>query len=150
MNNKAFKDILDYAIEKEIEAASFYEATSDLAESPNVKQMFKEMSFMELGHKQKLEQITEKDVEERKIEDIRDLKISDYMIEEDFKPDMDYQEVLILAMKREEKAHQLYSDLAEKTSDSEIKKLFQLLAQEEAKHKLGIETEYDANVLKED
>ena len=52
-------------------------------------------------------------------------------------------------MKREEKAQQLYSDMGTRTGDPEIKKLFAMLAQEEAKHKLRLETEYDEYVLVE-
>jgi len=52
-------------------------------------------------------------------------------------------------MKREKAAYRLYSDLAAKVQDAEIKKLFEGLAQEEAKHKLYFETQYDEEVLKD-
>ena len=48
-----------------------------------------------------------------------------------------------LAMKREEKAVKLYTLLGEQTDDADAKKLFQLLVQEESKHKLGLESMYD-------
>lgn len=150
MDSKIFKTIINYAIEKEVEASVFYEATSDLAESPNIKKIFKEMASVELKHKQALENITEESIDKYDFRNVPDLKIGDYMVDEDFRPNMNYQEVLILAIKREEKAHQLYSDLAENINDSEVKKLFQLLAQEEAKHKLSLETEYDENILVND
>ena len=35
------------------------------------------------------------------------------------------------------------------TEDPELKKLFSVLAQEESKHKLRLETEYDENVLRD-
>jgi len=60
---------------------------------------------------------------------------------------MDYQEILILAMKAEKEAFKLYSGLAKATSDASIKDLFLGLAQEEAKHKLRFEVEYDDRVL---
>ncbi|MCK5733915.1 MAG: rubrerythrin, partial [Candidatus Latescibacteria bacterium] len=66
-----------------------------------------------------------------------------------FSPDMSYQDALILAMKREEEAHQLYSDMGAWTNDPELEKMFAMLAQEEAKHKLRLETEYDEYVLAE-
>ena len=53
-------------------------------------------------------------------------------------------------MKREESAVNLYKDMASKVADPKINKLLQFMSQEEAKHKLRLETEYDKNVLKED
>jgi rubrerythrin len=56
---------------------------------------------------------------------------------------------LILAMKKEKIAFRLYNDLASASTDEPSKKLFLMLAQEEAKHKLRFEVEYDSNILKE-
>ena len=56
---------------------------------------------------------------------------------------------LILAMKKEKAAFQLYTDLAAETEDPEVKAIFEGLAQEEAKHKLRFEVEYDDMILTE-
>jgi rubrerythrin len=61
---------------------------------------------------------------------------------------MTYAELLRLAMKREEKALQLYNDLASKSEKSEWVKVFKMLSQEEAKHKLKLETIYDDYMAK--
>ncbi len=61
---------------------------------------------------------------------------------------MKYQDLLILAMKREDAAYALYNNLATQSSDESIVKLFQILAQEELKHKNRLEKEYDEVVLK--
>ncbi|MCP4669616.1 MAG: rubrerythrin, partial [Deltaproteobacteria bacterium] len=45
--------------------------------------------------------------------------------------------------KREEKAFKFYTDFSEGTETEAHKKLFQVLAQEEAKHKLKLETLLD-------
>ncbi len=65
-------------------------------------------------------------------------------------PEMNYQEALILAMKKEKKAFQLYMDLHEAADNENAKNIFIILAQEEAKHKLRLEIEYDEYILKED
>jgi rubrerythrin len=52
-------------------------------------------------------------------------------------------------MKRERAAFNLYSDMAEKVQDSELKTVFVGLAKEEAKHKLFFESEYDERVLRD-
>jgi len=51
-------------------------------------------------------------------------------------------------MKREEKSLKLYNELAGKTEKGSLAKVFQILAQEEAKHKLKLETLYDDHMAK--
>jgi rubrerythrin len=69
--------------------------------------------------------------------------MTDYLVEPESDSDLGYQEALILAMKREKAAFRLYSDLAEQSTDPELKAILLSLAQEEAKHKLRFEIEYD-------
>ena len=52
-------------------------------------------------------------------------------------------------MKREKSAFKLYSDIARSAQDEELRELFLGLAQEEAKHKLRFEVEYDDEVYRE-
>ena len=52
-------------------------------------------------------------------------------------------------VKRERAAFELYSDIAEKVPDTNLKQVFVGLAKEEAKHKLRFEIEYDEVVLSE-
>ena len=81
---------------------------------------------------------------------IQDLKIGDYLVEvSTSRDDLSYQEALIVAMKEEKAAFKLYSDLAARTNNAAVKKVLLMLAQEEAKHKLRFEVEYDEHVLKE-
>ena len=80
---------------------------------------------------------------------VLDLKIGETLVDVEIKPDLDYQEILILAMKAEKAAFKLYSDLASAVDDAAVKNVFLSLAQEEAKHKLRFEVEYDDNILKE-
>jgi len=49
--------------------------------------------------------------------------------------------------KKERAAFELYSDMAEKVPDANLKQVFVGLAKEEAKHKLFFETEYEERVL---
>jgi rubrerythrin len=60
---------------------------------------------------------------------------------------MTYQEALLFAMKSEKAAFTLYTKLAEVADDAALARIFQSLAQEEAKHKLRFEVEYDDHVL---
>jgi rubrerythrin len=62
---------------------------------------------------------------------------------------MSYQDALILAMKREKSAFILYTKLASKTTNKDLQELFLQLAQEESKHKMMFEIEYDEVILRE-
>jgi len=145
LNN--FKEVVTFAIRKEAEAYNLYTTYSQLAKNPGTKVMFEELAGQEQKHREILQGIEKKDVSEYRLEKIPDLKISDFVDEQEFSPDMDYASALRLAIKREEFAHRLYNLMAEKADDPEIKKLFSTLAQEESKHKLRLESEYDENVL---
>ena len=80
---------------------------------------------------------------------VLNLKIGDYLEEGDPSGDIDYQQALILAMKAEKAAFRLYSDLASATDDAMLRDMLLGLAQEEAKHKLRFEIEYDDEFLRE-
>jgi rubrerythrin len=145
-----FQEVITFAIRKEADAATLYETYANKVTSRGIKKMFEELMKQELGHKKMLQGITEQKVGDYKLTDIPDLKISDYSQEQAFKPDMNFQEALLLAIKREENALNLYNNLVKSTNSSQLQKLFKTLAQEEAKHKLRLETEYDEHVYKWD
>ncbi|MCJ7497597.1 MAG: ferritin family protein [candidate division Zixibacteria bacterium] len=150
MGNKAFEEIILFAIRKEVEASTLYGIYSNLARNQNVKKMFRDLKNEELKHKKILEGLKKEDLSHYQLKKIPDLKISNYSLEKDYSPDMNYQEALLLAIKREEKSVKLYQDLSKGATEPELKKMFQVLAQEESKHKLKLETEYDQNILTED
>jgi rubrerythrin len=140
--------IIDFAIEKEREAAEFYEKISKNEEDlSGSKKMFAEFAIEEQKHEKILQEFkTEgipKSLQEYKLKWITDIKRSDYLVDLDYEEGMPYNEMLLLAMKREEKALKLYNEFLEQADTDEGKKLFKILCQEEAKHKLALETIYD-------
>jgi rubrerythrin len=147
MDTMRFREIIDFAIGKEQEAVDAYTAASEMVKRSNVKKMLLDLARQEEGHKRKLEGVEPGKVARAHIENVPDLRIADFTDNVQITRDMDYQDVLIVAMKREEKAHNLYTALASNTSDEGLKRLFEVLAQEEARHKLALEKEYDDHVL---
>lgn len=139
--------IVNFAIEKEKEAAEFYEAASHEEGLSGSKQMLLEFAEQERKHQELLEKYSHEGLDESiqsyKYKWITDIKRSDFVDEIEYKPGMVYHELLLLAMKREEKALALYNELLRKVESAEAKKLFKMLCQEEAKHKLSLETMYD-------
>ena len=147
---KSIDDALAMAIKDEIRAANLYAGLAKRSRNKEIQKVFEQFSKEEMGHKKKLEKIKAggKVVVQQK--DIQDLKIGDYVVEVNTsRDDLSYQEALIVAMKEEKAAFRLYTDLAARTTDPDVKKTFLMLAQEEAKHKLRFEIEYDDYILKE-
>lgn len=141
--------ILDFAISREEESYEFYMNLAEKMGKPHISDMFTKIAREELGHKEKLKKVKEGKLLVSSPGKILDLKIADYLVDKEPSPDMDYQEALILAMKKEKAAFKLYITLSEKTGDDNLENLFLTLAQEEAKHKLRFEIEYDDHVLKD-
>jgi rubrerythrin len=141
--------ILDYAIEKEQDAHDFYMGLSAKMDRQYMKQVFEGFAKEELGHRRKIEGIKAGKSMLPAEKKIMDLKIGDNLVNVDTSGDLDYQQALIVAMKSEKNAFILYNDLAGATDDANLKNTFLALAQEEAKHKLRFEIEYDDYALKE-
>jgi rubrerythrin len=116
---------------------------------PWMSKIFSDFAKEEEGHKRKLLDVKAgkqlAPVEKKVI----DLKIGDYLVDVEPSSHMDYQQALILAMKKEKKAFKMYTDLASIADNDNVRNLFSALAQEEAKHKLRFEIEYDDFVMTE-
>lgn len=143
-------EILDYAIEREEDAARFYTELAAKMEKPALQQVFRDFAKEEYIHKAKLKEIKKDKTLEPSKEQILNLKIAEYVEEvHESDSDFNYQKALVLAMNREKRAYKLYSGLAKATDDEVVKNVFLALAQEEAKHKLFFEVEYDEFYLAE-
>lgn len=145
----AVDDILDFAIENEQGAVDFYRELAAKATKPWVRDLFEEYAKEEEVHKANLEAVKAGQKLKPVSTEVLDLKLGDYLVAVQPSPDMDYQDALVLAMKREKAAFRLYTNLAAKVGDDELRDLFLRLAQEEAKHKMHFEIEYDEHILTE-
>jgi rubrerythrin len=141
-------EILDFAIGEEENAVKFYTEMADKAVHSSMKRDFLLFANEERGHRAKL--IAAKEGKKFQPDDkkILDLKISDYTV--DVNPDQveNYEDALVIAMKKEKAAYKLYTKLSEMVETEDAKNLFASLAQEEAKHKLRFEIAF-ADLLKE-
>jgi len=146
---KNIDEILDFAIEQEQEAIDFYSELSKQAKNQEMKNIYLEFVQEEMGHKKKLIQVKEEKVFSEASTEVVDLKISDYLVPVKPTPDMSYQDALIVVMKKEKAAHKLYLSLAKMAPTEELKKIFKMLAIEEANHKLQFEEDYDEYILKD-
>jgi len=143
------EDILKFAINREQESIDLYSGLADTAKNPEMKKVFASFADEERGHKKRLENIQTSGQFKFTETQIRDIKIGDYLVDVEPHAGMTYQEALIIAMKKEKVAFKLYSNLALKVEDPLLRSIFDSLAQEESKHKLRFELEYDEVVLKD-
>ncbi len=144
----SFEAILDFAIEREAQAHEFYTELAGRVERAALRKTLEGFAKEELGHKSKLEAV-KKGQNFPSAGRVADLKMSDYLTDVEPSGDMNYQDILVAAMKKEKAAFKLYSDLAAIAEDENLVNTFLSLAQEEAKHKLRFEIEYDEEVLKD-
>jgi rubrerythrin len=143
MTVKEFNDILDFAVEREKEAVQFYNDLQVMADFKDQKEFLLELENMEKGHITVIENLRKKQPSEMEIKQVTNLRISEYLVVDADKLNLNYQNILIRAMKREEMSFKLYTDMSQKMPDTELSKLFYKLANEEAAHKLKFEKLYD-------
>jgi len=145
MSFDSLDEIINFAIEKEKEAAAFYEEASREDEYAWARKTFEGFAKEERKHESMLKEflLGKRKLSEYKFKWVPDMKRSDFLVDLIYEKGMSYRDILRLAMKREEKALKLYNELAEKTDIGSLSKVLKMLAQEEAKHKLTLETLYD-------
>lgn len=152
MGFDSLKAILDFAIEKEAEAAAFYQEAAAMESMSGIKEMLLEFADQEKKHEKMLTDFAAggvpSGVKDYQFKWITDIKRSNYVVDLTYRPGMAYNELLMLAAKREEKALALYNELLANAEDAASKDLFKMLCQEEAKHKLFLETTYDDYMAK--
>jgi len=136
------RDVLDFAIAKEAEAHAFYAKLADRVIDPALREDVEDFALEELQHGIRLQAI--KTGETVFLDDeVGSLDIAEKVPQGQVHPDMNYKDLLILAMNREKAAFRIYTNLASVAKTKDCRDTLLLLAQEEARHKLRLEIEYD-------
>lgn len=142
-------EVLDFAIEREAQAAAFYETLAARAEAKHMRQIFLDFAAEELRHQRRLEAVKQGEQNLSAKQQVIDIKLSDYLVDVEVTDHLSYQDALIVVMKREQLAFKLYATMAAEAADPQLHDLFEGLAKEEAKHKLYFESEYDERILRD-
>ncbi len=141
---ETFTDILDFAMEREVEAEAFYRELALQAQATSMREILEEFAEEEHMHWEKLEKI--KQGQYCMLDGntpIPSIHIAECVPEPKTGSDMDLADALIIAMQREKAAYRFYIELAADAPNQELMDLFLALAHEEANHKLRFEIEYD-------
>ncbi len=147
---RSIQEVLDYAITQEQAAHDFYRCLAKKERNPAMARALEEFAREEAGHKAKLESVKRTGTGLPSTEKVQSLGLADLVTDVQPSDAMDYKDILILAMKKEKEAFAMYTRLMDSCADDGMRQLFHGLAQEEARHKLRFELEYDQVVLKED
>ena len=136
-------EILEYAIAREVDANRFYLALAARTENPEIRKVFEDLAEEELEHKAKLELEVMKTGRTVPAEQARELNTDEEPVFDGPELDMDYKDMLRLAIEKEEAAFRTYVNLVPNVQDQESREVLLAIAQEEVKHKLRFEIEYD-------
>lgn len=140
------EDLLRFAIGREIEANVFYNLLSQYTDIPEMRSLCIEFASEELEHKAKLELELMKlgsIVKPYPTQNLFYTKPLDYMVDMAKVMQMDYEELLLVAMQKEKASFKLYIDLLSTVTEPSLRETLIELAEEEAKHKIRFELEYD-------
>ncbi len=150
MSPLTIDEIIKWSIEREETAYNVYRGILDKVEDPGARAMLSQLAEEELAHKRKLERLDTTRLTDVHPKKIQDLKIAEYLKDRTLSELSTLQDVLVFAMKREKESYEFYVKLASVVGDPEIKKLLELLAQEELRHKRDVEAFYDDIIYQED
>ncbi|MDI9633626.1 MAG: ferritin family protein [Methanolinea sp.] len=142
MTPEDYKKIISMAINREVEAYTFYKTVSDKVKDANLKRLFTELAGEETKHREFLQGLLAKDVKALKFSPAKDFKVGDNIKTPDLSPDMKPVDGLVVAIKKELEAMQMYTALANNSEDPEQKKMFLELANMERGHKARLEDIY--------
>lgn len=147
MEFTTFNDALDFAISREREAVSFYQDLQAMAKFASQRELLGEFELMEVGHVTLLEGVKKNQEAARLSKPVpSDIHLDDFLVTSAPTADMTYQDILIVAIKKEKKAADLYVKLKADTDDPVLLDVFGRLVVEEENHKHYFEKLYDRDI----
>jgi rubrerythrin len=139
----SMSDVLDFAISGESKAAELYTKMAAKAKIPWMRKTLESFAEEELQHHEKLKAVRAgRNALVR--ESVAGLGIAEKLDDVEPHPDMDYPELLVFAIKKENASHGLYTRLASIFTEPELQETFLALAEQEAEHKRRFEMEYES------
>ena len=149
------KNAVRMAIERETDLLDFYMQVAPLMKRPEIRQVFDvfrddiKMRITDLKALLAVEGAScDLIAQELAREDNpKDLGISKYLMEVELREDSDFQDVLTVAMKRQERVVSFFTQLAAMTPAEEVANIFRSIRNEEAGRLRQLEEIYDDEIL---
>jgi rubrerythrin len=142
MNADDAKKIISTAIDREVEAYTFYRTVSEKAKDAALKKLFNELAGEEKQHREFLQGMLSKDVTKMHFDAKADYKVVATLPSPPLSADMKPLDGIVVSIKKELEAMQMYTQLAKLSNDTEQKFLFTQLANMESGHKARLEDLY--------
>ncbi|OPY38287.1 MAG: putative trifunctional 2-polyprenylphenol hydroxylase/glutamate synthase subunit beta/ferritin domain-containing protein [Methanoregula sp. PtaU1.Bin051] len=142
MRADEYKKIITLAIDREVEAYTFYKSVADRVKDANLKKLFAELAGEEKKHREFLQDFLAKGEKAMKFEAAMDYKVYATLETPQITADLKPLEGLTLAIKKELEAMQMYTRLAAASADAQQQMLFRGLANMESTHKARLEDIY--------
>lgn len=139
MNRETYLEIINQAIEQEIEAYLFYADVAKHTRNDFLKELFLSFSEEELKHRRILEKLSEAPETAGHFSKVPDFHVAETVPEPALSAEMKPVDAVALAMKKEQAAMEHYSQMADMCNDPDKKKLFYELADMEREHKAKME-----------
>lgn len=136
------KKIISTAIDREVEAYTFYRTIADKTKDKVLKDLFDELAGEEKKHREFLQAFLAKDVAKMKFAKGHDYKVGDELPSPKLTADLKPLDGLVIAIRKELEAMQMYTQLAKLSGDVEQQFLFSQLANMERSHKARLEDIY--------
>ena len=142
MNRQEFNKIIEFAINEEILSYDFYTDAANKVKDDFLKETFTDLAKEELEHKRFLEEFQLTHAQTINLEESVDYKIADTLEKPKLTADMNFQDAIALAIKREEEAMDMYDSLAKASVEEDKKSVFIGLKNMEQLHKTRLEDIY--------
>jgi rubrerythrin len=141
------EEILELAITREEVANRLFLELATRTKNPEIRRVFEELADEELEHKAKLELEIMKTGKVKTATQSPGFEEQVDMGEPATWVDMDYKDMLLMGILKEDTAFRFYVELAAKVVDEDSYETLLVLAEQEVKHKMRFEMEY-ANLMK--
>ena len=142
MNQEEYGKIISSAISNEIEAYEFYHAVAGTAKDGKLKDLFDGLAEDERKHRLTLEGFLKKGAETFHFSESHDYKVTDSLPAPVLTVELKPLDGLVIAIRKELEAMQMYTQLANASADQEQKNIFLELASMERGHKSRLEDIY--------
>lgn len=147
-------EIFEFAIAREVDANRFYLTLVQRIDNPKMRKVFEDLAREELEHKAKLELelmkagrvvSTRRDAtaSQRANHESAEIGVGQVWQNSGPKLDMDYKDMLLLGIEKEEASFRTYVTLISTVHEQGSREVLLAIAEEEVKHKLRFELEYD-------
>lgn len=142
MKPEDFRKIISTATDREVESYSFYKGISEKVKDSALKSIFKELADEETKHRNLLQGYLNKDFKSLHFDAKKDYNLAKSLESPKLTSDLKPLEGIVIAIRKELEAMQMYTPLASLSTDEEQKMVFNQLANMERNHKARLEDIY--------